>query len=189
MSRNHPSTAAVLCAERATRVTMLLAAMIMAGCERGNQPGASRTASGDSASAARNDTTPAGLPPGFSSAQGTPAPVPARAIASAAIADSLAPPPSAALTARISTDEQNAIKMLPAGSGHDVVVGNCLTCHSVAMLEQQHKDATAWNKTVSQMMAWGTPVSAGQKPILIAYLASHFGARAPASPSPASPSP
>ena len=86
----------------------------------------------------------------------------------------LAPPPSAALTARIAAEEQAAIGRLPAGPGRDLVVGNCLICHAATMIEQQHKDTTAWNKTVSQMIAWGAPVPNDRRGELVAYLAQHF---------------
>jgi hypothetical protein len=90
-------------------------------------------------------------------------------------AERVAPPPSAALEASINAEEQRAIAMLPPDSGHAVAVGSCLICHSAAMFEQQRKDIVAWNKTVTQMIAWGAPVTAGQKPILVAYLARHYG--------------
>lgn len=93
------------------------------------------------------------------------------------LAARLAPPPPAALTAQLAADEQVAIKHLAAGHGHDLVIGNCLTCHSATMIEQQHKDTTAWNKTVTQMVAWGAPLAKDQQAILVAYLAGHYPAR------------
>jgi cytochrome c5 len=87
----------------------------------------------------------------------------------------LAPPPPPALDARIAAEEQAAISRLPAGPGHELVVGNCLICHAATMIEQQHKDTAAWNKTVTQMMAWGSPLPSDRKAELVAYLATHFG--------------
>ena len=121
------------------------------------------------AACARQDVTP-----GSRDSVAAPA-APAGPLAAAA---QLAPPPSAALVARLATQEGVAIARIPAGSGHDLVLANCLICHSAAMIEQQHKDTTGWNKTVTQMIAWGAPVSAAQTPVLVAYLADHFPARA-----------
>jgi cytochrome c5 len=94
--------------------------------------------------------------------------------ASSEAAAKLAPPPSAALTARIAAEEQAAIARLPAGPGRDLVVGNCLICHAATMIEQQHKDTTAWNKTVTQMIAWGAPVPSDRRAELLTYLSTHF---------------
>ncbi|GAC1515943.1 MAG: hypothetical protein NVS1B4_08560 [Gemmatimonadaceae bacterium] len=100
--------------------------------------------------------------------------------ASPPVADAMAPPPSAALATRLAADEQAAIMRLPAGRGHDLLVANCLTCHAPTMIEQQHKDTAAWNKTVTTMVSWGAPLTKEQQPVLVAYLAEHFSTRAPA---------
>jgi cytochrome c5 len=105
----------------------------------------------------------------------------------AAGAAHIAPPPPAALTAALSAGEQAAIARIPAGAGHDIVVANCLICHGPSLIEQQHKDTTGWNKTVTQMVAWGAPLPPAEQPILVAYLAQHYGGRAagpPARPAP-----
>ena len=85
---------------------------------------------------------------------------------------------AAPLTAQLAADEQSSIARLPTGTGHDLVLSNCLICHSSMMLEQQHKDSTAWNKTVTTMVSWGAPLPPTQQPVLVAYLAQHFPARA-----------
>ncbi len=112
--------------------------------------------------------------PGFTSAQGTP-PAAGRPTTSAAAA--MAPPPSVALDRQLGADERAAIADLPAGAGHDLVLGNCLICHAATMITQQHKDTAGWNKTVTQMIAWGAPVPQGQHAALVAYLAEHYRAR------------
>lgn len=86
--------------------------------------------------------------------------------------------PASSLTAQLAADEQASIARLPAGAGHDLVLGHCIICHSSTMLEQQHKDSTAWNKTVTTMVSWGAPLPPAQQPVLVAYLAQHFPARA-----------
>ena len=116
--------------------------------------------------------------PGFTSAQGTPATQPAPAVAPAAAVERMAPPPSPALAARTSADQRAAVRSLPAGAGRDVVVGKCLVCHGATMITQQHKDTTGWNKTVTQMVAWGAPVPKDQQTTLVSYLAAHYPPRA-----------
>lgn len=93
-------------------------------------------------------------------------------------AATLAPPPSAALSSDVASAEQASIRRLPAGGAHDLVLGNCLTCHSATMIEQQHKDSAGWTKTVGTMISWGAPVPAAQQPELVAYLTRNFPARA-----------
>jgi cytochrome c5 len=113
---------------------------------------------------------------GGDSGQGTDRPAATRMVAaSSEAAAKLAPPPSAALTARIAAEEQAATARLPAGPGRDLVVGNCLICHAATMIEQQHKDTTTWNKTVTQMIAFGAPVPSDRRAELLTYLATHFG--------------
>jgi cytochrome c5 len=153
----------------------LCAATTMAACGRGSDVATNHPAG----SLPTADSVPYVPTSGFTSAQGTPVSNPAPAIAPESAAARLAPPPSTALDAAISAEEQAAIQRAPAGDGHDLLLGNCLICHSAAMVEQQHKDTAGWNKTVTQMMKWGSPLPAAQKPVLIAYLAQHYGARAP----------
>ena len=50
------------------------------------------------------------------------------------------------------------------------------------MITQQHKDTTGWNKTVTQMIAWGAPVPTNQQGTLVAYLATHYPPRAAGAP-------
>lgn len=105
-------------------------------------------------------------------------PEPVGPTASASEAARIAPPPAATLVKALGAAEQHATNSLPADNGRDLVLGNCLICHGASMIEQQHKDSTGWDKTVSQMIGWGAPVQSSQKPALIAYLAQHFPARA-----------
>ena len=152
---------------------LLLALTMTVACERNPRAAENQTAHQGEMTDTTAKTAIAYLPmPGFTSAQGTPPSVPAPSLVAAA---QVAPPPSKTLDASITAAEQHAIAVLPADSGHAIALGGCLICHSAAMFEQQHKDSTAWNKTVTQMIAWGAPVTAGQKPILVMYLATHFG--------------
>ncbi|MEO8562687.1 MAG: hypothetical protein ABI601_11460 [bacterium] len=89
----------------------------------------------------------------------------------------LAPPPPAALETRMHEADRASIAALPAGAGRDVVIASCLTCHSAAMLQQQHKDSVGWDKTITQMTTWGAPLTSAQQPVLLGYLVAHYGAR------------
>ena len=110
------------------------------------------------------------------------APKTAPAVATAEDAARIAPPPPAALSVRTSAEEQASLRTLPAGAGHDLVVGKCLVCHAATMITQQHKDTTGWTKTVTQMIAWGAPVAKEQQSPLVAYLVEHFPARTASAP-------
>jgi cytochrome c5 len=94
----------------------------------------------------------------------------------------MAPPPPAALARRLSAEEQAAMRALPDGPGHELVLGSCLSCHAAAMITQQHKDTAGWNKTITQMVAWGAPVTNDQQATLVAYLVEHYPARAAGGP-------
>jgi len=135
------------------------------------------------ATGAQARTAAATPTPGFTSAQGTPPAQPAPAIAPAAVAARMAPPPPTTLATRTSAEQQAALRALPAGPGHDLVLANCLTCHAATIITQQHKDTAGWNKTVTQMIAWGAPVAKDQQAALVAYLFEHFPARAASEPS------
>ena len=106
------------------------------------------------------------------------APPPDTTAASPAEAAAMAPPPEPELLRRAEALERAALAALPAGAGHDVVVGGCITCHSATMLTQQRKDSAGWSKTVATMVGWGAPVTPAQQPVLVAYLAEHYPARA-----------
>ena len=139
--------------DRSTLVGILIAGLASLGCGSGAAAGA------DSAGAASDTASPA------------------LAMASPAEADAMAPPPEAALLRRAEAFERAGLAALPEGAGHDIAVGGCVTCHSASMIAQQHKDTAGWNKTVTQMVAWGAPVPEAARPTLVAYLAQHYGAR------------
>jgi mono/diheme cytochrome c family protein len=83
--------------------------------------------------------------------------------------------PSATLTELTANGEASTLVTLPAGPGQELVRGNCVICHGVALIEQQRKDSAGWTKTITQMRAWGSPVAAEQVPALLAYLTAHYG--------------
>lgn len=67
--------------------------------------------------------------------------------------------------------------VLPSGPGRDLTESGCLICHSAMLITQQHKDSTAWEKTVSLMEKWGAPVSPTARETLMIYLRRHFGVK------------
>jgi cytochrome c5 len=64
---------------------------------------------------------------------------------------------------------------LPEGPGREQVQQSCLICHSAMLVVQQHKDSTAWEKTITQMLAWGAPMDSAGHEQARAYLVAHFG--------------
>lgn len=66
---------------------------------------------------------------------------------------------------------------LPAGAGFEIAGRACMMCHSVSLIVQQHKDSTAWEKTLTQMDAWGAPFVGAERDTLRDYLLEHFGPR------------
>ncbi len=70
---------------------------------------------------------------------------------------------------------------LPAGAGREIAERACLLCHSPQLIEQQHKDEAAWEKTIALMEKWGAPVTPAQHDSLRAYLMAVRGNRRPSS--------
>ena len=64
-----------------------------------------------------------------------------------------------------------------AGPGAEIARGACVLCHGVPLVASQHKDSTAWVKTVDTMVAWGAPLAATQREPLIRYLLATYGPR------------
>ena len=64
---------------------------------------------------------------------------------------------------------------LPAGDGKTAVETACYPCHSADLLAQQRLTEKQWTANVEKMMRWGAKVSDADKPVIIAYLAKHFG--------------
>src|SRR5262245_25399139 len=71
---------------------------------------------------------------------------------------------------------------LPEGPGRERVQQSCLICHSVMLVTQQHKDSTAWEKTIATMEAWGAPIDSLGHAEARAYLVQHFGPAAKPAP-------
>src|SRR5262245_64114390 len=82
---------------------------------------------------------------------------------------------------RVSGDPQSMTrraaypKDLPAGPGQELVQEKCLQCHSAMLITQQHKDSTAWEKTVQTMEKWGARIVPSDHGTVIQYLVTSFG--------------
>ncbi len=64
---------------------------------------------------------------------------------------------------------------LTSAPGKDIAERRCLACHSASLLTQQHKDSTAWAKTIAQMEAWSASLPTGERDSLLQYLVASQG--------------
>ena len=71
--------------------------------------------------------------------------------------------------------EAAEIAALPDDPAKKLVAERCLVCHGAGLITQQHKDAAAWGRTVTQMRTWGTPIQDDEQATIVAYLAKQFG--------------
>ena len=60
-------------------------------------------------------------------------------------------------------------------AGATLVLQRCGTCHSVNRLANHPQDTNGWAQTVAQMEQMGAQVAPQEEPVLIQYLASHYG--------------
>lgn len=67
----------------------------------------------------------------------------------------------------------------PGGADAGAINDNCLTCHSTGMvLTQPPLSRSLWQQEVEKMRTqYKAPVEASEVPAIVAYLASHDGAR------------
>jgi cytochrome c5 len=79
------------------------------------------------------------------------------------------------LSAIVRPAEAAEIAALPKDPAKTLVTQRCLLCHGAGLIAQQHKDAAAWGRTVTQMRTWGTPIQDEDQAAIVAYLAKHFG--------------
>ena len=64
---------------------------------------------------------------------------------------------------------------LPAGPERAIAERACLLCHGAQLINQQRKDEAGWDKTLTQMKAWGAPIKPEEQAALKAYLARKLG--------------
>ena len=64
------------------------------------------------------------------------------------------------------------------GNGAALAYSRCITCHSAALTMQQAKDSAAWERTLAQMEAWGSPpLTPGERDTLRTWLLANWGPR------------
>jgi cytochrome c5 len=61
-------------------------------------------------------------------------------------------------------------------AGEAIYKEACRMCHEDDLSEQQRLTAAAWGREVDKMTRWGAKVTAAEKPALVAYLTSRWGA-------------
>jgi cytochrome c5 len=59
--------------------------------------------------------------------------------------------------------------------GERVMNASCQGCHTVRVIQTQAMDAAAWSKSVTTMVEKGAKVSKEDLPVLVDYLARHYG--------------
>jgi len=76
---------------------------------------------------------------------------------------------SALVCARIGTAQESE-------PGERIMNASCQTsCHSVRSIQTQAMDADAWTKSVGTMVDKGAKISRDDIPVLVRYLAEHYG--------------
>ena len=64
------------------------------------------------------------------------------------------------------------------GNGAALAYSRCITCHSAALTMQQAKDSAAWERTLTQMEAWGSPpLTPAERDTLRTWLLANWGPR------------
>jgi mono/diheme cytochrome c family protein len=57
-------------------------------------------------------------------------------------------------------------------SGRDLFEKSCRLCHGLDRSLATNRDAQAWDQTVKRMVAYGAPLNAGQRALVVRYLAT-----------------
>jgi cytochrome c5 len=66
---------------------------------------------------------------------------------------------------------------LPDGPGATVAKASCVGCHEADLIVSQRLGQAGWDREIAKMERWGAKVSAADRPVLLAYLATQFGLR------------
>lgn len=64
---------------------------------------------------------------------------------------------------------------LPEGSGKNIVVKACQSCHSLRRITPMHLSASDWRKMVETMVGLGAAVGQDDLETVVKYLAQNFG--------------
>ena len=76
---------------------------------------------------------------------------------------------------------------LPSGPERVIAERACLLCHGAQLINQQRKDEAGWDRTLTQMKAWGAPIKPDEQAALKAYFARKLGSRGAAKGPPSRP--
>jgi hypothetical protein len=79
----------------------------------------------------------------------------------------------------VSVELPSSDRMFPGGDDADAINNSCLACHSTGMvLNQPNLTRAGWQTEVDKMRAqYKAPVDEADVPAIVAYLASHKGAK------------
>jgi hypothetical protein len=64
---------------------------------------------------------------------------------------------------------------LPDGEARDLIFQACVQCHDLRNTVAQRKTATAWKRTVDEMIWRGAPLMADEAETVTKYLSASFG--------------
>ena len=70
-----------------------------------------------------------------------------------------------------------AAQELPAGTGRDLVIKRCLSCHESDLITQQRLSRTGWGRSIDKMVRWGAVVETDERDPMLDYLAARFAPR------------
>jgi cytochrome c5 len=59
--------------------------------------------------------------------------------------------------------------------GERIMNASCQGCHTVRVIQTQALDAAGWTKSIATMVEKGAKVSTTDMPVLVEYLARHYG--------------
>lgn len=76
---------------------------------------------------------------------------------------------------------KDASRELPESPGVEVARASCVGCHDADLIVSQRLSPGGWDREVAKMERWGAKVEAAVRPVLVDYLARHFGVRPVAS--------
>lgn len=72
--------------------------------------------------------------------------------------------------------------VLPDGPGKEQITTACTACHAITQVTSQRRSQASWADTVDQMVSRGAQVSDADYPIVVGYLAKHYGTAPAANP-------
>lgn len=68
---------------------------------------------------------------------------------------------------------------LPKGPQSEVMLARCQICHTLDYITQQRLSGVQWDKTLTKMQKWGSPLTDDEKKALGPYLASTWRSELP----------